>query len=300
MRTLVIGGAGQDGVLLSSHLRALGDEVTGIQRGDLDLSDATAVRAFLSRGFDEIYYLAAHHHSSQESTQARPEDLCRRSFDAHVHGVVSFLEAIRSLELPVRLAYAGSALMFGRCQTEFPDEETPLDPDCIYGISKTAGFRMCRFYREKFGVFSSGLILFNHESHLRESKFVVPKIIDAALAAEKGELGRLELGSLDARVDWGYAPDFVDAMVRVLRLDRPDDFVVATGESHSVRDVVEISFGHVGLDWRQFVFESAGLLGRQRPTLRGNAEKLHKATGWSPSRPFKNMITDILEARRAR
>lgn len=298
-RVAIIGAGGQDGRLLESLLHGQGDSVTGLRRGDLDLTDASQVRSLVSRGFDEIYYLAAHHHSSQERTDSQPGNLLQISLETHVTGTVHFLEALRESARPARFLYAGSALMFGASLSGQADETTPFAPSCVYGITKTAGFQLCRFYRTEFGVPASGVILFNHESHLRAPKFVVPKVIDAALAAGRGSLQGLELGSLEARVDWGYAPDFVEAMTMILRIAPPDDFVLATGQTWTVAELLDVAFGLVGEDWRGKVTAAPGRMGRQRPPLSGDARKLERVTGWRPQTSFPQMIQLIMEARRA-
>jgi GDPmannose 4,6-dehydratase len=294
-KAIVIGARGQDGSLLSKLLRESGYHVTGIGRGDLDIGDPRAVQNLLSKGCDEIYYLAAHHHSSQDSRLSGDRELFEKSHAVHVTGLLNFLDAIRSDSPDTRLFYASSSLVFGSPQTEPQSESTPLNPTCIYGITKACGMHLCRNYREKHGLFAATGILFNHESPLRQPKFVIPKIIRAAIAISRGSGEKLQLGNLSARVDWGYAPDYVDAMHRILGLERPDDFVTATGETHSVQDVVEIVFGKLGLEWQRHVIESPTLLTRNRSLLRGDSSKLHKATGWKPTVGFKQMILDLLE-----
>ena len=223
-------------------------------------------------------------------------DLVRKSTDVHVTGLACFLEAIRLHSPETRLFYAGSSLVFGEPGTDMQDEMTPFDPRCVYGITKAAGLRLCRYYREKHGVFASGGILFNHESPLRQSKFVIPKIIHAAFAVSRGSAEKLHLGDLSARVDWGYAPDYVEAMTRILRIREPGDFVIATGETHSVQEVVERIFGSLGLDWREHVEVTREILTRRRSPLCGNASRLHAATGWQPTVSFHEMLEILLEA----
>ncbi len=297
-RVAIVGAGGQDGRLLASLLLKQGDDVVGIRRGDLNLTDPKAVSDFVSRGFDEIYYLAAHHHASQEQTNTKPAELCGLSLDVHVTGAVNILDAVRASSPGTRFLYAGSALMFGETTIGQADETTPLSPVCIYGVTKAAGFQLCRFYRTQFGVAASGVILFNHESHLRSPKFVVPKVIDAALAESRGALDRLELGSLQARVDWGYAPEFVEAMTLILRAAPPDDFVLATGRTRTVSELLDVAFGLVGADWRGKVVEAPARMGRQRSPLSGDYSKLQSATGWHPRTDFPEMIERIMEARR--
>lgn len=272
--------------------------VMSLGRGDIDLSDFARIRELLrSVPFHEIYYLAAHHHSSQDVTTCEELDLYRQSVAVHMDGLTRFLEAIRLDSPGTRLFFAGSALVFGNPPTELQNEETPFDPRCIYGITKAGGLRLCRLYREKHGVFASGGILFNHESPLRQQKFVIPKIVDAALAIACGSDEKLVLGDLSSRVDWGYAPDYVDAMARILQLGEPGEFVIATGETHSVQEAVEIVFGYHDLDWREHVFESPGILTRKRAVLCGDSEKLRTASGWCPTVTFQEMLELLAQCR---
>ena len=294
-RALVIGAHGQDGILLTSFLTAREWEVDGIGNGDLDLSRFESVKLTLARGYQHIYYLAAYHHSSQDSLVDSDTELYKKSSEVHVSGLINFLEGVRTLSPASRIFYAASSLIFGWPDQEPQNEDTPFAPLCIYGITKATGIHLCRFYRKKHGVFASSGILFNHESPLRQRKFVIPKIIRSAIAISKGSLEKLQLGDLSARIDWGYAPDYVDAMYRILRLDQPEDFVVATGETHSVQEVVEIVFNTLELDWRDHVVETPTILTRQRNALRGDIAKLQKATAWKPTVDFKQMILGLLE-----
>ena len=294
---LIVGAQGQDGQILKERLDADGSEVMTINRGDIALGDLAAVRCCIQRRPDEVYYLAAHHHSSQDRMDSDDIDLFHKSMEVHVEGLVSFLESIRQHSPQTRLFYAASSLIYGAAQTDTQDETTPLAPRCIYGITKTAGLHLCRFYREKHGIYASVGILFNHESPLRQRKFVIPKIIEAAVAIANGSKSKLQLGDLSARVDWGYAPDYVDAMTRILRLPYPDDFVVATGETHSVQEVVEIIFGLLNLDWLEHVKETPEILARKRSVLCGVSHKLRESTGWTPTISFQEMLKLLLEAR---
>jgi GDPmannose 4,6-dehydratase len=296
IEALVIGSDGQDGRLLTEQLTREGQRVAGIYRGSIDLSDALGVRAFVaSEQPHQIYYLAAHHHSSQDRTP-EPAELFRASFATHVDGLVNILDAIRVEAPQARLFYAASSHCFGsQPVTPVQDESTPLNPDNIYGITKTAGVQACRFYREEHGVFASAGFLFNHESPYRRAEFVTTKIIRAAVAISRGSRERLVLGDLSARTDWGWAPDYVDAMTRILALDRPDDFVIATGEPHTVGEFAQLAFTGVGLDWREHVEENPGIITKRKLGLVGNPAKLKAATGWSPTVTFEEMIRKLLE-----
>lgn len=224
--------------------------------------------------------------------------LFEKSHAVHVLGLLNFLDAIREAAPQARLFYAASSLVFGDAASERQDERTPVNPRCIYGITKASGLHCCRFYRETHGVFASGGILFNHESAYRQEKFVSQKIIRAVLEIAAGRREKLVLGDLSARIDWGYAPDFTDAMTRILSLDRAEDFVIATGEAHSVGEFVEIAFRLAGLDWKSHVEETPSVLQRRRPVLIGDASKLRNATGWKPSVTFPEMVCLLLEAQR--
>ena len=294
-RALVIGSRGQDGVLLTSLLVDRGWEVSGLVRGDLDLCHFPSVKEVLSSGYDHVYYLAAYHQSSQDSALACERELYEKSTQVHVEGLLNFLDAIRSVAPTTRVFYAASSLVFGSPEQELQDEDTPLNPLCIYGITKSNGIQLCRYFREKHGIFASAGILFNHESPLRQRKFVIPKIIHGAIAISRGSTQKLQLGDLSARVDWGYASDYVDAMHRILCLDCPDDFVVASGETHSVQDVVETVFAALGLNWTQHIVETPSLLTRQRTVLRGDSSKLRQRTGWEPTVDFSTMILRLLD-----
>ena len=294
---LVIGAGGQDGRLLSEQLSREGRSVTGIRRGALDLTNASAVRALVgAERPGEIYYLAAYHHSSQDNPP-EPGALFRESFAVHVDGLLNVLESVR-LEAPdARVFYAASSHCFGsQPPVRVQDESTPLNPDNVYGITKTAGVHACRHYRNDHGVFASVGFLYNHESPYRRPEFVTSKIIRAAVDIRRGRRDKLVLGDLSAEVDWGYAADYVDAMTRVVRLGRADDFVVATGEPHTVREFAELAFSGVGLDWREHVEENPGIITKRKLGLVGNPAKLKAATGWSPTVTFAELIRRLLDA----
>ena len=218
--------------------------------------------------------------------------------DVHVTGLLHFLQAIKERSSQCRLFYAASSLIFGDAPGEAQDEQTPLNPTCVYGITKATGVQCCRLFRATHGVFSSVGILYNHESALRRETFVSQKIVQGAWRIQRGQETKLVLGDLSAEVDWGYAPDFTEAMTKILALDAPDDFVIATGELHSIREFVTIAFGCLGLDWRKHVEEDPALLGRKRSTRRGNPAKLQALCGWRPSVSFEEMIHLLIEAQR--
>lgn len=309
---LVVGSGGQDGRLLAERLQTEGHRVFGVERsrlsifgdtGDIrtavDISDFHQVRRLVEETSpEEAYYLAAHHHSAEDLDENIP-GLFEQSFEVHVQGLVNLLDALRASSPHCRVFYAASSHVFGYPQIPVQSESTPLEPRCVYGITKVAGMHTCRFYRERHGLHVSVGILYNHESPYRARKYVSQRIVHGALEAlaskQRGHTAKLTLGNLSATADWGYAPDYVDAMARIVRQDEPRDFVVATGTRHTVRDFVASAFGQVGLDWSAYVEERPGLVRKAERTLIGDASALHAATGWQPSVDFDEMVKRLLD-----
>jgi GDPmannose 4,6-dehydratase len=289
---IVVGSEGQDGRLISDLLRKSGCEVLGIgRRGAVDILDPAAVSDAVGKFQpQEIYYLAAVHHASQDHSDSKPGALLRDSFRVNVDGLLNFLDAARSHTPKARLFYAASSHVFGLPVRSPQDEITPLNPACAYGITKVAGIQCCRFYREKHGVFAACGILYNHESIYRRPEFVTRKIVSSAARIQHGKEDKLILGDLSAKVDWGYAPDYVDAVRRILQLPEPQDFVVATGIEHSVQEFVEIAFSSLGLDWRKYVTEQRSIALQRREGLVGDSSKLRRLTGWTPTLDFERMV----------
>ena len=310
---IIVGSQGQDGRLLGERLATegcalLGVDRDGIRRGApaLDPDDAPvdaldrtsvdrAVRAFAP---DAVFYLAAFHHSAENACPLDDAELYLRSHDVHVRGPANFLEALRRHAPRARFFYAASSHCFGEPSTSLQDESTPLRPICPYGISKTAGVQLCRMYRARHGLHASCGFLYNHESPLRSPSFLSAKIVRGAVEIARRQRDELILGDLSARVDWGYAPDYIDAMIRIVRLDAADDFVVASGRAHSVGDFVSIAFAHLELDWRRHVSADASLLTKSRPAaaLIGDSSKLRRKTGWAPTVTFADMVRLLVDA----
>lgn len=304
---LIIGAGGQDGRLLARLLLDRGYAVRGWIRSEpadaapcecalIDILQPLLVESALRRSPpDEIYYLAAFHHATEDAVELSAADLLRCSFNVHVLGLLNVLQAMEECCPRTRLFYAASSHVFGTPPTEWQTEETPLAPNSAYGISKAAGLQCCQLYRRQKGIFAATGILFNHESSLRRPSFLSQKIVRGALRAQRDAAYRLVLGDLEARVDWGYAPDYVDAMFRIVQLPEASDFVVASGEMHTVREFAEIAFGALGLDWRQHVETDARLLNKTSHPLCGDFGKLRAATGWSPGVTFGEMVIRLVE-----
>ncbi len=304
---IIVGAKGQDGRLLHENLEQKGYQVTGIvrlspqsQQDDrclaLDISDANAVSELIRISApDEIYYLAAFHHSSENLLYEESGELFAESFQVHVLSLINFLEAMRRFAPKARLFYAASSHVFGNPSREPQNEQTPFNPTGVYGITKSAGIHTCRFYRNCHKMYVASGILYNHESHYRNAAFVTKKIVQGAVNIQKGLQDRLFLGSLNAEVDWGYAPDYVEAFRMILDSAVPDDFIVATGKKHRVRDFVEITFGYLGLDWSKYVEENEHIIHKTGVTLVGDPEKLMYATGWKPSVDLRGMIRLLVQ-----
>jgi len=261
------------------------------------LTDPSAVND-LVRAFcpTEIYYLAAHHRSSDARCPDPGVDWTL-SYETNASGVLHFLEALRKSAPAGKLFYASSSLIFGPHPCETPQTEltapSPADP---YGATKALGGSMCEDYRKRYGIFASVGILYNHESELRGEEFLTAKIIRAALSAQRDDSTAIRIGDLNATVDWGYAPDFVEAFTRILSLGEPDTYVVATGTPHTVRDFANAAFGHLGLDWSRHIQQDPSVLTRTSVGRVGNPEKLMRHTGWRPTVTFPQMVSRIVDA----
>ena len=310
-RALITGITGQDGSYLAELLLEKGYEVFGMTRrsstnsfdriahiidrvillsGDLldEHSLATAIRD--SRP-DEIYNLAAQ--SFVPTSWSQP--VLTAEFTAV--GVGRLLEAMRAVKSDARFYQASSSEMFGKVVETPQVEKTPFYPRSPYGVAKVFGHWITVNYRESYDLFACSGILFNHESSRRGLEFVSRKITDAAARIKLGKAKDVHMGNLDARRDWGYAPDYVRAMWLMLQQERPDDYVIATGVTRSVRELVEVAFKCVGLDWRKHVVPDPKFI---RPAevdvLVGNASKAKHKLGWAPTVSFEDMIGKMVEA----
>ncbi len=315
MKTALITGiAGQDGSYLAEYLLGKGYEVHGLVRPYAgkpeillhrishilskinlhvgDISDEEVVRGHVTKIIpDEIYHLATKHEVAVTA------EGYRLSRSINVDSTVYFLSVISEILPKCRFFYASSSNVFGHAATSPQNEETDLIPDSMYGISKVAGMHLVRLYRSQRGLFACSGILFNHESPRRDLYFLSRKITSAAARIRLGLEKKLELGELDVRKDWGFAGDFVDAMWLALQAEMPDDYVIGTGETHSVRDVLDATFGMLELDWKQYVKVNPALV---RPggnvKMVADISKIKKKLGWAPKTKFKALIKMMIEA----
>jgi GDPmannose 4,6-dehydratase len=271
---------------------------TGRSHSTIDISRRDNIASIVRDWHpDAIFYLAAVHQSSQEAASTSDDILFENSTAVNVQGVVNFLEVLPG---DCSLFYAASSHVFGKPESAIQDETTPFCPNSIYGITKTAGIHACRYYRHAHAARASVGILYNHESPLRRPEFVSKRIAQSAVAISRGQRDKLTLGDLEAEVDWGYAPDYVDAMVRIVGLPDADDFIVATGETHSVREFAEIAFSCVSLDWKDHVRIDDRVLRRKSWSLSGNSARLRERTGWAPTISFNEMVRRLVDAEKMR
>jgi len=314
-RALITGITGQDGSYLAEFLLDQQYEVFGLVRrasssnfwriehlldrltlvaADL-LDPLSLIRAIAEVRPAELYNLAAM--SFVPSSWQQP--MLTGEFNAQ--GVTRLLEAVRHVDPAIRVYQASSSEMFGKVRETPQSELTPFYPRSPYGVSKVFAHYITVNYRESYGLFAVSGILFNHESPRRGLEFVTRKVSDGVARIKLGLADTLSLGNLDARRDWGYAGDYVRAMWQMLQRDEPEDYVIATGASHSVRELADIAFSHVGLDWRQHVrTDPACLRPAEVDHLVGDASKARTELGWSPRTDFVSLIRMMVDADLAR
>jgi GDPmannose 4,6-dehydratase len=310
-RALITGITGQDGSYLAEHLLAKGYDVVGVVRRTshhsyeriehlldrvtivaADLLDQHSLTVVLQETRpDEVYNLAAQSYVPTSWTQP----VLTGEFTAL--GVTRILEAIRLVHPTARFYQASSSEMFGKV-TETPQREaTQFYPRSPYGVAKVYGHWITVNYRESYGLYAVSGILFNHESPRRGIEFVTRKVTDGVARIKHGFANELRLGNLDAKRDWGFAGDYVDAMWRMLQQPAPQDYVIGTGVAHSVRDLVEVAFAHVGLDWRKHVVVDPKFI---RPAevdlLLADPSKARKELGWKPTVSFEQLVGMMVDA----
>ena len=310
-RALITGITGQDGSYLAELLLSEGYEVFGLTRrlsasnywriehildrvtlipGDL-LDQLSLIRVLDRVRPHELYNLAAM--SFVPASWDQP--MLTGEFNAQ--GVTRVLEAVRHVDPSIRIYQASSSEMFGRVREVPQRESTPFYPRSPYGVTKAFGHYITINYRESYNLFAVSGILFNHESPRRGLEFVTRKVTDGVAKIKLGLADSLSLGNLDAHRDWGFAGDYVRAMWLMLQQDAPDDYVIATGEAHSVKELVEIAFGHAGLDWERYVkLDPAFIRPAEVDHLIGDASKAKTELGWSPTVTFDGLVTMMVDA----
>lgn len=317
-KALITGITGQDGSYLAELLLGKGYEVYGIIRRSStiatgridhiyqdpherkvrlklvygDLSDASVITKILAEiKPDEVYNLAAQSHVRVSY------DIPEYTGDVTALGVLRVLEAIRFLGLKTRYYQASSSEMFGKVQAIPQNEETPFYPRSPYGVAKLYGHWITKNYRESYGMYACSGILFNHESPRRGETFVTRKITQAVAHIKAGLQDKLYLGNLDSKRDWGYAKEYVEAMWLMLQQDEADDYVIATNETHTIKEFLEESFSYAGLDWKDYVeFDAKYLRPAEVDLLIGDYSKAKKQLGWEPKTKFKELVKIMVDA----
>jgi GDPmannose 4,6-dehydratase len=289
----VTGARGQDGSYLVESLHADGYEVAALDRGDVELTDYGSVVALLrSEQPQEVYNLAS------PSFVPRSWEDPVESTRVGTVAVAVLCEAVRTVDPSIRLVHASSAEVFG-IPAETPQRETtPFRPHSPYGAAKAYATFLVAAYRERYGLHAGSAILFNHESPRRSTEFLPAKVARGVAEIAAGAARELVLGDLDAKRDWGYAPDYVEAMRSMARHEAPDDYVVATGELHTVEELVDIAFRRVGLDWREHVRVDESLQRGQTYELVGDASKARAQLGWRPTATFEQLVALLVDAAR--
>jgi GDPmannose 4,6-dehydratase len=314
-KAFITGITGQDGSYLAEILLEKGYQVFGMVRrsssfntaridhifGDIelvfgDLSDGSALNQLMRTiRPDEVYNLGAQSHVRVSF------DIPEYTADTDGMGTLRLLDAIREEGVQARFYQASSSEMFGKAREIPQTEETPFHPRSPYGVSKVFSYWITRNYREAYGMFAVNGILFNHESPRRGPTFVTRKITRAVGAILRGEQSELRLGNLEAKRDWGYAKDFMDGAWRMLQADEPDDFVLATGETHSVAEFLSEAFGHAGLDWRDYVhIDERYFRPAEVDILIGDYSKAKEKLGWEPNVRFVELVRMMVDADRER
>lgn len=312
-KALITGVSGQDGSYLAELLLENGYEVHGIMRrissfaseridhlydtGRFhthygDLTDALSISALVGiLQPDELYNMGAMSHV------AISFDVPKYTLETNMIGVLNVLEAVRQHSPHTRVYQASSSEMFGAPNAPVPyNELTPMIPQSPYGAAKLGAYNLVRQYQKGYGLFATTGILFNHESPRRGGNFVTKKITTAVARIKLGKQDTLTLGNLDAKRDWGWSPEFVEAIYRIMQHDKPDVFVVATGETHTIQEFVEEAFAYVDLDYKRYIkTDERYIRPNEVPLLLGDATKIRKELGWEPKMKFKDIVHAMVD-----
>jgi len=313
-KAFITGIAGQDGSYLAEYLLSLGYEVHGMVRRQStsenqssrlkpilsqvttyygDLLDQTSIERLLTEiQPDEIYNIAAQSHVRVSF------DIPQFTVQTNSVGVVNILEAYKRICPNAKFYQASSSEMFGLTveDDKFQRETTVMNPVSPYGCSKVFSYNMVRHYRRAYGLHAVNGILFNHESPRRGSNFVTNKVVKAACSIKLGLQDKLELGNMDSYRDWGHSKDYVKAMHMIMNHDTPDDFVVSTMETHSVREMCDVVFSYLGMDYKDYVVQNPKYLRPEElPYLKGDSTKIRETLGWKPEYTFESMMHEMCD-----
>lgn len=300
MRAIVTGSRGQDGTLLCQQLRDEGTEVIEVtrrgvsDREPVDLTSREAVEALFAKFRpDEVYHLAASHHSAEQAVDIAFEE---QMIGTNFRAAETMATVIARKHKTTRLLLAGTSKTYRAAPGNelVVDESTPMEPANFYGRTKAWSRELLTYFRDSWGVFGCTAILFNHESPLRPARFVTRKVTLAAAQAKRGELSRLNMLDVGSRTDWSSAKDIVGGMRLAMRAKEPADYVLASGTAHSVAELLDVAFSAVGLDWKKFV-HSEMPPGASGGTLIGNADRARRQLGWEPHVSFEMMIREMVQ-----
>jgi GDPmannose 4,6-dehydratase len=314
-KALIIGIAGQDGSYLAEHLLELGYEVHGIlRRNSTPEHQQSRIHTLASKITTRYGDLSDPHSLEEAIKEVRPDEIYNLGAQSHVRisfevphftaqvnamGVLNLLTVAKNVAPEARIYQASSSEMFGdSVDTDmFQRETTPMHPVSPYGCAKLYGYHIVRNYRKAYGMFASNGILFNHESPRRGSNFVTSKVVKSACEIKLGLRDRLELGNMDSSRDWGHSRDYVRAMVLILNHSEPDDFVIATGQTHTVRELVAGVFERLELNYEKYTFQNPKFLRPEElPYLKGDASKAKEILGWEPKVSFDELIDEMVES----
>jgi len=300
MKALIIGSDGQDGTLLKQQLEAKKYEVWGLGKDskktnghyfpfDLINDDYKVLENFIAHEKpDEIYYVAAFHQSSQDN-RITDFNFIEQSIKVNQIGFINVLEICKSHHPSARILYTSSSLIFSGAGDTIQNEKTTPEPRCIYSVTKCASTQAANYYRNFHNLFVSVGIMYNHESILRKDFFLSKKIVNETRLIVDKKIDKITIGDLAAITDWGYAPDYTEAMWHILQLPKSDVFTISSGVGHKVQDWFDRLAKHLNLDWKKFVIEDPSLIVRKKPILIGDNSKL-LSTGWKPKVSFEEMV----------
>ncbi|MEK7658093.1 MAG: GDP-mannose 4,6-dehydratase [Patescibacteria group bacterium] len=308
-KALITGITGQDGSYLAEFLLEKGHEVHGtirrksdnlwrienikakIKLYECDIKDEERIIELVKLiSPDEIYHLASR--VEPRIIFEEEQDILKTNFES----TLFFLRAIKLYSVKSKFFLAGSSLMFGDAKKSPQNENTPFYPNNPYGIAKTAGFYLVKMYREAYGISACTGILYNHESPRRDLNFLPRKITSMAAKIKFGKEKKLELGNIEAKRDWGFAGDYVEAMWLMLQANKPEDYIIGTGEIHSVKDILDIAFGEVGLDWQKYVVISKEFFRKEGDIpMVADISKIKNELSWQPKTKFEDLIKMMVE-----
>ena len=304
---IIIGFEGQDGQFLYNYLVSKSYKVIGIGRKyistnfseiiqPIDINSLKEVSGIIAKTRpSELYYLAAHHHSSEDVIKDEGT-LIHHSYQTNVIAYSNFLESIRVYSPQTRIFYAASSHIFGNPQSEIQNENTEYNPKSIYAITKCSSLQLSKYYRENHGLFCSIGILYNHESHLRKENFISRKVVKIAVEIKNGFKNDLKIGNINTIIDWGYAGDFVEAFVKILKCDKSGEFIIATGQTNKLKTFIKYVFSYLGMDWKEYVKEDPSFLTRKiNGVLCGDYRKLMNLTGWAPKTDLKSLAKIMVD-----